>query len=318
MAIAPNDDVFVSETKTGRVVVLPDRNHDGKSDGVFIFASGLNRPHGLAFHTGFLYVANTNAVVRFAYQTGDLRASARATTLVKLPNAGEHFTRTIVFGADGRMYVSIGSNCNVCQEKDPRRAAVWVYNADGQHPKRFASGLRNAVGLAWFEGQLYASSNGRDYLGDTLPPEAFYRLTKSGFYGFPFCYPSSTGVQVVDTTFSKQNSSLCNTAQPAFATIKAHSAPLGICFYTGSSFPKSFLGMMFVALHGSENRSSKVGYKVIVLDPKTGKSSDFLTGFLSGQQTLGRPVGVTVAADGALLVSDDLNGTIYRVSYLRH
>ncbi len=318
MALAPNGDLFVSETKAGRVLVLPDRNHDGRPDRAVVFASGLNRPHGLAFHGGFLYVANTNAVLRFAYRDGDLKARTRGIRVVSLPDGGEHFTRSLVFGSDDLMYVSIGSSCNVCEESNPQRAAVWVYDANGQHGQRFASGLRNAVGLTWFQGQLYASANGRDYLGDNLPPEAFYQLNAGGFYGWPYCYPRANGLQVFDARFGKQHPKLCNTAQKAFATITAHSAPLGLRFYTGLSFPASYQGMLFVALHGSMNRSRKSGYKVIVLNPKTGQSQDFLTGFLSGQTTLGRPVDVIVNSDGALLVSDDFNGTIYRISYTKN
>ncbi len=318
MALAPNGDLFVSETRAGRVLVLPDRNHDGRPDRVLTFAAGLNRPHGLAFHGGYLYVANTNAALRFAYQSGDLKARTRGVRLVSLPSGGEHFTRTLVFGSDDLMYVSTGSSCNVCEESNPQRASVWVYDANGQHGRRFASGLRNAVGLTWFQGQLYASANGRDYIGDNLPPEASYKLKSGGFYGWPYCYPQANGLQVFDARFGKQNPKICNAAQKPFATITAHSAPLGLRFYTGSNFPASYQGMLFVALHGSMNRSSKSGYKVIALNPKTGQSQDFLKGFLAGQTTLGRPVDVIVSADSALLVSDDFNGAIYRISHTKN
>ncbi len=196
------------------------------------------------------------------------------------------------------MYVSVGSSCNVCAESDARRASVWIYDADGRHGQRFASGLRNAVGLAWFEGQLYASVNGRDYLGDNLPPEAFYRLRAGGFYGWPSCSPQTDGRQVFDARSGGRDARVCATAQPAFATLTAHSAPLGLTFYTGSSFPQPYRGMIFVALHGSWNRSRKSGYKVVKINPSTGQSSDFLMGFLEGQSVLGRPINVVVAAHG--------------------
>jgi glucose/arabinose dehydrogenase len=314
MAVAPNGDLFVSDQGAGRVYVLPDRNKDGVADSRQVFAEGLSQPHGLAFHGGFLYVANTNAVVRFPYKAGDLKATASPAKLVDLPSGGGHSTRTIVFGPDDRMYVSAGSSCNVCEENDPKRAAVWVYDADGKNGKLFSSGLRNAVGLAWQGGTLYASNNGRDNLGDNIPPESFYRLKAGGNYGWPYCY-TLDGVQTYDKEFGRKDASVCKAAIPAFATVTAHSAPLGINFYTGKSFPTSYQGMLLAALHGSWNRSERSGDKVVMIDTKSGKVSDFLTGFLDGQTSLGRPAGVATAADGSVLVTDDQNGTLYRISY---
>ena len=316
MAVAPNGDVFVSDPRAGTVVVLPDRDGNGKADGKTVFASGLNRPHGLAFHGGFLYVANTDGVVRYAYKTGQRRASGAARKVVDLPGGGGHWTRTVEFGPDGRMYVSVGSTCNVCEEGDKRRAAVWVYSADGKNGKPYATGLRNAVGLEWFGGALYATNNGRDQLGDDLPPEGFYRLKAGGFYGWPYCYTVRAGQpQVWDRDFGKKNAATCTSATPAFALTTAHAAPLGLAFYTGKAFPTAYRGMMFAALHGSWNRSEKSGYKVVTVDPKTGQVRDFLTGFLRGGEVLGRPVDLVVARDGALLLSDDGAGRIWRIAY---
>lgn len=190
MALSPSGDLLVSDPQAGTVVVASDRDRDGVADGKAVFASGLNRPHGLAFHGGFLYVANTDGVVRFPYRSGDRKASGPAQKLLSLPEGG-HWTRTVVFGPDGKMYVSTGSSCNVCEEGDRRRAAVWVYDADGKNGKPYATGLRNAVGLEWFGAALYATNNGRDQLGDDLPPEGFYRLRAGGFYGWPYCYTDS-------------------------------------------------------------------------------------------------------------------------------
>ena len=314
MAVAPNGDLFVSDQGAGRVYVLPDRNKDGVADSKQVFAEGLNAPHGLAFKGGYLYVANTDAVVRFAYKPGDLKATAGPVKLLDLPTGGGHSTRTVVFGPDSKMYVSAGSSCNVCEESDPKRAAVWVYDADGKNGKLFASGLRNAVGLAWMGDTLYASNNGRDNLGDNIPPESFYRLSAGSNYGWPYCYTLS-GVQTYDKDFGRKDASVCKNATAAFATVTAHSAPLGINFYTAKIFPTAYQGMLFAALHGSWNRSERSGDKVVMIDPKTGKVSDFLTGFLDGQTSLGRPAGVLNAADGSLMVTDDQNGTVYRVSY---
>ncbi|WP_394649021.1 PQQ-dependent sugar dehydrogenase [uncultured Deinococcus sp.] len=314
MAVAPNGDIFLSEPRSGTVLVLPDRNKDGKADSKATFASGLNQPHGLAFHNGYLYVANTDGVVRFAYKPGDTKATGSAQKLVSLPGGGGHWTRTVEFGPDGKMYVATGSTCNVCEESDSKRASVWVYDADGKNGKPYATGLRNPVGIEWNGGTLYATNNGRDQLGDDLPPEGFYKLKAGGFYGWPYCYTTQAGQpQVWDKDFGRKSAATCQDATPAFALTTAHSAPLGLAFYDGGSFPAAYKGQMFVALHGSWNRSTKSGFKVVQVDPKSGKVSDFMTGFLKGQTAQGRPVDLVVAPDGALLVTDDGEGRVWRV-----
>lgn len=313
LAVASNGDVFVSDMRAGSVSVLPDRNHDGKPDSKSVFATGLRQPHGLAFHNGYLYVANTDAVVRFAYKPGDTKVSGAAQKLVDLPSGTGHSTRTVTFGPDGRMYVSIGSSCNVCEEDDARRAAVWVYDADGKNGKPYATGLRNAVGLEWFGGTLYATNNGRDMLGDDIPPESFYKLKAGGNYGWPYCY-TLNGKQVFDQEFGRKTSAVCANATPAFATVTAHSAPLGLAFYTGTQFPTAYRNQMIVALHGSWNRTQRTGYKVVMVNPQTGRVQDFITGFLDGQTVRGRPVDLAVLPDGALLLTDDANGAIYRIT----
>ena len=320
MAVSPNGDVFLSDLEAGRVYVLLDRNGDGKLDSQQVFAEGLNEPHGLAFHKDYLYVANTDAVVRFPYKVGDTKASAAPETLVGLPVKGKHYSRTVVFGPDDRMYVAAGSDCNVCEEADPKRAAVWAYDENGQNGQLYASGLRNAVGLAWHDGTFYASVNGRDLLGNDTPPESFFVVKENQNYGWPYCYPLAAGqTQVWDKDFGKKNQAYCDKAQPSFATTTGHAAPLGISFYSGqnvkAAFPAQYNGLMFAALHGSWNRLPQSGYKVITVNPKTGQTQDFLDGFHSGLSTSGRPVDVQQAPDGALLVSDDGNGLVYRVSY---
>ena len=312
MAVAENGDVFLSDTRAGRVYVLPDRDGDGRADRKIVFASGLDRPHGLAFHKGFLYVANNASVVRYRYTPGQTQASGPAQKVTDLPKDGEHETRSIAFGPDGRMYVSVGSSCNVCTEQNPRRAAVLVFDADGKNGRTYASGLRNAVGLVFVGSTLYANTNGRDYLGDNTPPEAFFRLKAGANYGWPRCL--ATGPNRAQANDPAYRGATCRSAQRPFATVTAHSAPLGLTVYSGSSFPSAYQGQLLAALHGSSIRETRSGYKIVRIDPATGQVTDFVTGFLRGQAVLGRPVGVTVARDGSLLVSDDLNGMVYRVS----
>lgn len=315
MILAENGDTILSDTGAGIVYVLPDRNKDGVADSKQVYASGLNQPHGLAIHGGYLYVANTDGVVRFPYKTGDTKATGAPEKLLSTPTGG-HSTRTVIFGPDNKMYVSVGSSCNVCEESDPQRAAIWQYDENGKNGKLYASGLRNPVGIEFYKGQLYATNNGRDNLGDNLPPEGFYQVKDGGFYGWPYCYTTQAGQpQVWDKDFGRKNADTCKNATPAFALVTAHSAPLGLAFYTGKTFPAAYQGQMFVALHGSWNRSQKSGYKVVRINPDTGQVSDFLTGFLKGQSVSGRPVDLMVAQDGALLLTDDQNGKVWRIQY---
>ncbi len=315
MAVAPNGDVFLSDTRAGRVFVLPDRDGDGHADAKVVFASGLDRPHGLAFHGGYLYVANNASVVRYRYAPGQTKAGGPAQKVADLPKDGEHETRTLTFGPDGRMYVAIGSSCNACTEKNPQRAGVRVFDADGRNGRTYATGLRNAVGIVFVGNTLYANTNGRDYLGDNTPPEAFFRLKAGGNYGWPRCLVTRPNqAQTGDPAYRGAN---CRAVQRPFATVTAHSAPLGLTVYDGTRFPTAYRGQLLGALHGSSIRAMRSGYKIVRIDPRSGQVTDFVTGFLRGQEVLGRPVGVTVTRDGSLLISDDLNGMVYRVSYGR-
>ncbi|GGO31772.1 PQQ-dependent sugar dehydrogenase [Deinococcus humi] len=322
MAFAPNGDLFVTDEGkdpgTGRVLALLDRDHDGRLETTQIYLSGLNQPNSLAFHGGFMYVANTDGIIRVPYQAGDVKPGTEPEKIIDLPAGGQHHSRTIVFGPDDKLYVAAGSTCNVCEETDPHRASVWVYDADGSNGRPYATGLRNAVGLEWFEGTLYATANGRDMAGNDTPPESFFRVMDGQNYGWPYCYPVAPGEpQVWDKDFGKKSPEVCQAAQPSFATTTAHAAPLGMAFYTGNAFPAEYRGQMFVALHGSWNRPQKSGYSVITVDPKTGTTRDFMTGFLGalGLSTSGRPADVQMAPDGALFVTDDGNGVLYRVTY---
>jgi glucose/arabinose dehydrogenase len=331
---APNGDLFVAESIPGRVVVIRGRDASGKAQTKETFATGFTRPFGIAFYPigpnpTHVYVANTNSVVRFAYQVGDLKARGPQETIVAaLPSGGapgaEHWTRDIVFSRDGRkMYVSVGSMTNVDEENNPaerERAVVLEFNPDGTGRRVFASGIRNAVGLAVHpqSGQLFASVNERDGLGDNLVPDYVTRVEEGAFYGWPWFYMGGNQ----DPRHEGKHPELKATVKTPDVLVQPHSASLQLAFYTGTQFPAEHRGSIFVAQHGSWNKSLRTGYKVIRVPLRdgtpTGEYQDFLTGFVTGEgQVWGRPVGVAVAQDGALMVSDDGLNAIWRVSYRR-
>jgi glucose/arabinose dehydrogenase len=229
-----------------------------------------------------------------------------------LPKGGGHWTRTIAFGPDGKLYVSVGSSCNVCEEADPRRAAILQFNPDGTGGRIFARGIRNAVGIAFHPqtGDLWATNNGRDWLGDDFPPETILIVKDGAHHGWPYC----NGTRIPDPDFGRPD--FCRTTAIPALEIQSHSAPLGLTFYAGEAFPQAYRGSVFVALHGSWNRSVPTGYKVIripVRDGKPGAPEDFIVGWLRAGRAWGRPVDVVTGKDGALYVSDDRAGSIYRI-----
>lgn len=312
MALGPDGVPYLSLTRPGRIVKLPDADGDGRADSVITVAQGLNLPHGLAFRGDTLYVAATDRVLRLVPG-----AAAPEVVVPDLPHGTGHFTRTIVFGpADGKLYVSVGSSCNICDESDPRRAAVLRFTPDGGGAEIFARGLRNSVGLAFdpASGELWGTNNDRDLLGDDLPPDRINVLRQGGNYGWPQCYlPGHANPEYA-------NADCTRVTAPAI-TFQAHSAPLGIAFSTGTQFPPAFRGGAFVAFHGSWNRSVPTGYKVVYAEQRNGRPvavTDFLTGFRPDGPggPWARPVGVLVAKDGSLLVSDDFGGRVFRVHYV--
>lgn len=314
---SPEGALVVSEQGSkGRVTILTDTNGDGVADGRTVFADGLNNPHGLAFHDGYLYIAGSTQVIRYRWQGGAAAQGNPETIVDNIPTGG-HATRTIVFGQDNKLYLAVGSSCNVCKETSPLRAAIWQYNADGSGGRLYARGLRNAVGLAWQPGtaNLYASNNGRDGLGDNIPPETINRIGDGNDYGWPYCHNGT----IVDPEFGKLGN-CAGVTRPA-VEMQAHSAPLGLTFASGGMLPAGYSGDLFVAFHGSWNRSEKTGYKIARIrfanGQPTGQVEDFLTGWLSTSagSSWGRPVDVSIGPDGALYVSDDALGVIYRVTY---
>src|SRR5438309_1875405 len=332
---APNGDIFVVESRANQIKVLRDTNGDGKPDVTETFAEGnLNKPFGIAFYPPgndpqFLYVANTDGIIRFPYRNGDLKARGQAEKLsAKLSGgaarlrSGGHWTRDIVFSPDGKkMYVSIGSRSNVSDSADEAdRARIFEFNPDGSGQKVYAWGIRNAVGIAFRPGsnELWMSTNERDELGEDLPPDYISSVRPGGFYGWPWFYIGNH----VDPRHKGKHSELADQVIIPDVLVQAHSATLNLCFYTGDQFPTEYKGDIFAAFHGSWNRKKRTGYKIVRVpfDHSTGKArgeyEDFVTGFVTPDgKVWGRPVGISVARDGSLLFSEDGNSTIWRVSY---
>jgi len=318
MAVDPAGTLLVSEPAKGRVLALPDKKGRGRADGIQTVVDGLDQPHGLAFRDGALYVAENSRVQRFRYDPATMKATQPTVIVPGLPAGGGHWTRTMVFGPDGGLYVSVGSSCNVCRESDKRRAAVLRYNADGSGERIFASGLRNAVGLAFQPGTgaLWATVNERDWRGDDVPPDYLTEVRDGSRHGWPDCMTVRGKVQV-DTSFGK--GARCDDVVPPTLEIQAHSAPIGLAFYTGTQFPEEYRGSLFVAYRGSWNRTLPTGYKIVRIrfhdGHPTGAPEDFATGWLEGTSAWGRPVDLVVGRDGALYLSDQGAGRIYRISY---
>jgi glucose/arabinose dehydrogenase len=311
LALGPGGVVYASRPSAGTIVRLPDANHDGVVDSVVVVATGLNRPFGIAFRGDTMFVAENNEVVHF-----NPGSSTKVVDVPNIPGGTGHWTRTIVFGTDGKMYVSVGSSCNICDESDSMRATVVQFNRDGSGGHVFARGLRNSVGLAInpTTGELWATNNDRDNLGDDLPPERINIIKDGKYYGWPQCYlPGQKNPEYPSAN--------CSTVEPPAITFQAHSAPLGLVFYTGTAFPADYRGDAFMTYHGSWNRSVPTGDKVVRVQVQDGKPvsiDDFVTGWQRPDGSRwGRPVSILMAPDGALLVSDDMGGKVWRVAYGR-
>jgi glucose/arabinose dehydrogenase len=320
LAFDPAGVLVATLTTDGKVVALPDMDGNGQADGVDVLVSGLDTPHGLAFHKGYLYIAENSRVTRYPYTPSAEGAPklGQAEELASLPTGGGHTTRSIAFGPDGKMYVAAGSSSNIGVETDQRRAAVMRFNDDGSGGQIFATGLRNSVGLAIHPvtGELWGVDNGRDNLGDDLPPDEVNIIRESGFYGWPYAYAD----KVPDPEYDNQARAAASLSP--VIQLQAHSAPLGLCFYSGNGFGPAYAGNLFVTFHGSWNRSQPTGYKVVRftmsgdLFATPGPQEDFITGWLTPEGAVGRPVAIIQGGDGALYISDDKLGAVYRVSRL--
>ncbi len=317
LRFTPAGDLLVSLPRSGRVMLLSrDADGDGRADGARVLLEGLNRPHGLDLHEGWLYVAETDAVgrIRFDASRGETGGGFER-VVTGLPAGGNHWTRTLRFGPDGWLYVSVGSSCNVCEEEDPRRAALLRFRPDGSGGEIHATGLRNAVGFDWRPetGELFATDNGRDLLGDDFPPCELDRIVPGGFYGWPY----ANGPNVPDPDLGAGHEARIRQALPPVHAFAAHNAPLGITFVRGERAPAAYRGAALVALHGSWNRRRKDGYEVVSLhwlaDGRIEERA-LVTGFLLDDEVIGRPVDVAEGPDGAFYVSDDYAGAVYRVA----
>lgn len=315
MTIGPDGQLYVAERGAGRILRLTDADMNGSLDQIEIVAEGLNAPSSLAFfQDGSLYVGETTRVLRFPPIAGQQEFGQPEVVIADLPGGG-HNTRTVLFSPDyASLFVSIGSSCNICEEDDPRRAAIMRYNPDGSGERIFAKGLRNAVGITIKPGtnDLWATNNGRDFLGDDLPPETVYLIKEGKDYGWPVCHSG----RIIDPDMGSPTA--CQNIEKPVVEMQAHSAPLGLEFYSGDQFPAMYQGDLFIAFHGSWNRSSPVGYKIvrIPIDGSTmGPVEDFATGWLTGGSSWGRPVDVLTGPDGSLFISDDSGGRIYRIFY---
>ena len=328
--VAPNGDIFLAESGSGQIRVFRGMTADGKPKQTDVFAMHLNQPYGIAFYPQgpnpqWVYVGDTDAVVRFPYRNGDLQARGKVEHIVDLPHGPGHWTRDIVFSLDGKtMYVGVGSASNVDDsdtspaEKD--RANILAFDPDGSNKRVYAWGIRNPSGVAIDpkNGQLWTTVNERDGLGDNLVPDYITSVKEGGFYGWPWWYMGAHQ----DPRHADKHPELKDKVITPDVILQPHNASLQITFYEASRFPKEYDGDLFAAEHGSWNKATRVGYELIRIprhhtNKATGEYEDFLTGFvLPNGQVWGRPVSVTTAPDGSLLVTDDGSNSIWRVDYV--
>lgn len=318
LAQSPSGTVFVGTgglRQSDSVYAVVDEDGDGSADRRYEIASGLNRPNGVAFHDGDLYVAEIGRVVRLEDIDNRLDSPPRPVVVTDdLPDRRHHGWKFIRFGPDGRLYVPVGAPCNICDEGDPF-ATILRLDDDGAW-EVVARGVRNTVGFDWHPGtgHLWFTDNGRDMMGDNVPPDELNVLTEDGqHFGYPYCH----GQDIADPEFGEGKS--CADFVPPAIDLGPHVGAIGMRFYRGGAFPARYRGQIFIAEHGSWNRSEPIGYRIVVVhldgDGRPGEYENFATGWLQGDQAWGRPADVMERADGSLLVSDDLRGVVYRISY---
>ena len=315
MALTPTGDLLITVPGRKLLLVKADQDGDGRSDGTETLLEDLNSGHGLVLDGGWLYVAESGGVVRMRYNAAKRQIEGEREILTsQIPTGGAHWTRTIKRGPDGWFYVSVGSTCNVCIERHPWRASMLRFKP-GKEPEMFASGLRNTVGYDWQPGtgRLYGVDNGRDWLGDDMPPEEVNLIEQNGFYGWPFLH----GDNLADPEYGKVGGDAVKRAIKPIYGLDAHSAPLALTFLRNQKAP-DMKNTALVTQHGSWNRSSRSGYQVVSLSwDAAGAITErpFLTGFVLDEDVVGRPVDVVETGDGTIFISDDLSGVVWRVVY---
>lgn len=332
MARSPDDRIFVtdmydlSDNKRGVVYILEDFDPVKRQfKKLTKFLTGLHNPNSVAFYTDkagtdWFYLALTDRLVRYRYEAGSVKPTGEPEVLATFPAyglsykyGGWHLTRTIAAGDNGKIYVAVGSSCNACEEKEEVRATIVEMDPDGKNQRFYARGLRNAVGLKWVDGRLWATNMGSDHLGDNRPADTFYSIEGGKNYGWPYCYQAGARV-FSDPKFNLGNKKLdCREVPFAHTPFPAHSSPLGLEYFDSSSDP-SLASSFLVALHGSTKRTLRRGYRVVrIEDSKSGKVEDFITGFFDGVQIYGRPADIFSFGKDAFLLTDDYSGVVYYV-----
>ncbi len=316
MALSPGGTLFVGTRKAGNIYAVLDHDQDNQADEVITLAQGLNMPNGVAFHQGALYVAEVARILRYDNIEARLKNPPKPVIVSNaFPNDQHHGWKYIAFGPDDWLYVPVGVPCNVCARTDTRYGTIMRMQPDGSHLEIFAQGIRNTVGFDWHPvtRELWFTNNGRDWMGDDMPPDTLHRAPAKGLdFGFPYCHAGD----IPDPEFG--NIKRCDSFAGPAAKLDAHVAPLGMAFYTGKQFPKAYRNQIFIAEHGSWNRTVPIGYRITMIriqDNQADRYEVFAQGWLQGSQAWGRPVDVLVMPDGALLISDDRAGAIYRITY---
>ena len=316
MAISPQGVLFVGTRKAGKVYAVRDRDGDFRADEVITLAKGLNMPNGVAFRNGALYVAEVNRVLRYDNIEKQIHAPPKPVIVNdSFPTDRHHGWKYIAIGPDNMLYVPVGAPCNICEKDDARYASIMRMQLDGSGLEIYAHGVRNTVGFDWHPQtrELWFTNNGRDWMGDNLPPDTLHRAPRKGLhFGFPYCH----GGDIPDPRFGAKRS--CNEFVQPDIKLPAHVAPLGMKFYSGSMFPSTYRHQIFIAEHGSWNRSVPIGYRITMAvfeKDQAPRYETFAEGWLQNSKAWGRPVDIVEMKDGSLLVSDDRAGVIYRITY---
>lgn len=316
LARSPNGTIFVGSRRAGNVYALVDNDNDYKADEMYVIAQGLSMPNGVALRSGSLYVAEINRVLRFDNIENNLKQPPKPIIINDtFPEEKSHGWKFIRFGPDDKLYVPVGAPCNVCEKENKQFSTIMRMNPDGSELEIFAHGVRNSVGFDWDlrTKELWFTDNGRDMMGDDLPPDELNHAPEKGMhFGFPYCH----GGDIADPQFGHKFP--CKNFTPPAQKLGPHVASLGMRFYTGTMFPKKYRNHIFIAEHGSWNRSTKIGYRISLVKLQNNKAVSYETfadGWKQGESVWGRPVDLLILPDGSLLVSDDYAGVIYRISY---